>query len=379
MSTIYYYSFPASKNMIVKSQILKLSQPFITEKGDVIHDGVVAYEEYGHRDGPVVFITHGGLSSHHAAGRYMPEDPLPGFWDDIIGPGKAIDTDRYRVLSANSLGSMFGSASPITANPATGRPYGPDFPEITLIDMVRYHKAFLDQMGVSELTMMAGPSMGSLQALQMAALYPDYVGSVAAVATAGRMTPYGMCIHHFMINALQMDPEFNNGSYEAGTPKLALRLIQQVARIYFTHERFVKERCWDSVTEGNDSQEQRSLNVKEYLEAGIEEQIEGRDPNCYIRILKAINSYDLGRDVQDYEKGVQRIKCPALLINISTDSEFPPYWAEELAEILNRNNPDQALVRILDSPWGHMGCVQEGAAIGEYIRAFLGGYLDYRK
>jgi len=266
---------------------------------------------------------------------------------------------------------MYGSSSPLTLNPDSGKHYGPDFPEITLIDMVRFHKAFLDQMGVSRLFMMAGPSMGSLQALQMAALYPDYVDSVAAVATAGRMTPSGMCIHHFMINALQMDPEFNDGWYEIGTPKLALHLIQQVARIYYTHERFVKERCWDAVPEGKDAQEKRSLNARDYLQAGVEEQIVARDPNCYIRVLNAINSYDLGRDVQDYEKGVQRIKCPVLLINISTDSEFPPYWAEELAEILNRKKPDQALVKIIDSSWGHMGCVQDGKAIAKHIADFL--------
>ncbi|CAB1074298.1 Homoserine O-acetyltransferase (EC [Olavius algarvensis Delta 1 endosymbiont] len=357
--------------MIVKSQVLKLSEPFITEKGDALNEAVVAYEEYGNVDGPVVFITHGGLSSHHAAGRYSPQDPLPGFWDDIIGPGKAIDTDNFRVLSANSLGSMYGSSSPLSVNPHTGRHYGPEFPEITLIDMVRFYKAFLDQMGVSKLFLMAGPSMGSLQALQMAALYPDFVGTAVAVATAGRMTPYGMGIHHFMINALQMDPEFNEGMYETGTPKLALRLIQQVARLYYIHESFVKERCWDSVAEGRDAQEKRSLKVKEYLQTGIEEQIEGRDPNCYIRVLNAINSYDLGRDVGDYQKGVRRIRCPVLLINISTDSEFPPYWAEELADILNKRNPDQAQVKILESAWGHMGCVQEGRAIGRYISEFL--------
>ena len=357
--------------MIVKSQVLNLSEPFITEKGDVIKEAIVAYEEYGKRGGPTVFITHGGLSSHHAAGRYTAQDPSPGFWDELIGPGKAIDTDRFRVLSANSLGSMFGSSSPLTFNPDSGGNYGPDFPEITLIDMVRFHKAFLDQMEVSRLFMMAGPSMGSLQALQMAALYPDYIDSVVSVATAGRMTPSGMCIHHFMINALQMDPEFNNGKYEIGIPKLALRLIQQVARIYYTHERFVKERCWDSVPEGKDSQEKRNLKAGEYLQTGIEEQIEGRDPNCYIRILNAINSYDLGRDAQDYENGVQRIKCPVLLINITTDAEFPPYWAEELAEILNRKNPDQARVKIIDSATGHMGCVQEGKTIGKHLTDFL--------
>jgi homoserine O-acetyltransferase len=237
--------------------------------------------------------------------------------------------------------------------------------------MARFYKAFLDQIGVSKLFMIAGPSMGSLLALQMAALYPEYVNSVVAVATAGRMTPFGMCIHHFMINALRMDPEFKDGRYEIGVPQLALNLIQQVARIYYIHEQFVKERCWDPVAEGRNSQEQRSRNVANYIRAGIEEQIAGRDPNCYIRLLIAINSYDLGRDVGDYQKGARRIKCPVLLINISTDSEFPPYWAQELAQILNDSNPDQARVKILDSPWGHMGCVQEGKAIGEYISEFL--------
>ena len=357
--------------MIVESKLLNLPEPFITEKGGVIKNPVVAYEEYGKKEGPTVFITHGGLSSHHAAGKYSAQDHLPGFWDDVIGPGKAIDTDRFRVLSANSLGSMYGSASPLTSNPDTGKHYGPDFPEITMIDMVRYHKAFLDQMGVWRLYMIAGPSMGSLQALQMAALYPDFIDSVVAVATAGRMTPSGMCIHHFMINALQIDPEYKNGWYEIGTPRLALRLIQQVARIYYTHERFIKQKCWDSVPEGKDSQTKRSLNANDYLQTGIEEQIAGRDPNCYIRILNAINTYDLAAGLHDYERGAQRIKCPVLLINITTDAEFPPYWAEELAELLNRKNPNQALVRIIDSPWGHMGCVQEGNAIGKHIRDFL--------
>ena len=128
------------QEMIVKSQILKLPGSFSTEKGGVIKEAVVAYEEYGNKEGPTVFITHGGLSSHHAAGRYSASDPLPGFWDDLIGPGKVIDTDRFRVLSANSLGSMYGSSSPLTLNPDSGRHYGPEFPEITLLDWAVFKK-----------------------------------------------------------------------------------------------------------------------------------------------------------------------------------------------------------------------------------------------
>jgi homoserine O-acetyltransferase len=119
-------------------------------------------------------------------------------------------------------------------------------------------------------------------------------------------------------------------------------------------------------------QQKRSLKARDYLQSEIEGQIEGRDPNCYIRVLNAINSYDLGRDLHDYEKGVQRIACPVLLINISTDSEFSPYWAEEVAEILNRKKCGQAHVKIIDSPWGHMACVQEGKVIGKHIKDFFG-------
>jgi len=358
--------------MIVKTEYKTISQPFYTESRSVIQNPVVAYEEYGKREGPVIFITHGGISSHHAAGKYHRDDPVPGFWDAIIGPGKPIDTNRFRVLSANSLGSMFGSTSPLSINPDTEKHYGPDFPKITLIDMVRFHRAFLDEMGVQRLFMMAGPSMGALQTLQMAALFPDFVGSAVAVAVAGRMTPYGMCMHHFMCHALQMDPGFNGGWYEIGEPLLAMRYIHQMVRVYYVSEGIVKQLFWDTVPEGKDAQEQRSRNVKRYLLDGLEEQIEGRDPNCYITILNAINTYDLGRDLAgDYEKGVNRIQCPVLLMNISSDAEFPPYWGQEVADVLNRKLTGQAKMTVIDSPWGHLGCVQEGALLGHHITQFI--------
>ncbi len=357
--------------MIVETQYKKLSRSFQTEKGDLIKDPVVAYEEYGNGQGPAIFITHGGISSHHAAGKYSEDDPLPGFWDSVIGPGKPINTDRFRVISANSLGSMHGTSSPLTINPDTGRHYGPDFPDITLIDMVRFFKAFLDEMGVEKLFMIAGPSMGSLQSLQMAALYQDFVQSVVGAAVAGRMTPYGMCMHHFMKNALEMDPLFNNGWYDIGEPKLAMRLIHQMVPVFYTNERIVRQLCWDTVPQGKDAQDKRSRAVMNYITANLEDTIIGRDPNCYIKVLDAINTYDLGRDSESYEKGVQRIKCPVLLMNVSTDSEFPPYWAQEVADILNSRTPGQVRVKIIESPWGHLGCVQEGEALKKNIGEFM--------
>ena len=362
--------------MIVETEYKTLSKPFYTEDGSVIAKPVVAYEEYGRHDGPVIFIAHGGISSHHAAGKYHRDDTVPGFWDAIIGPGKPIDTNRFRVLSANSLGSMFGSTSPLSINPDTEKHYGPDFPEITLIDTVRFHRAFLDEMGVQHLFMMAGPSMGALQTLQMAALFPGFVGAAVAAAAAGRMTPYGMCMHHFMCHALQMDPGFKGGWYEIGKPLSAMRCIHQMVKVYYVGEGVVKRLFWDTVQEGKDVQEQRSRNVQRYLLDGLEEQIKGRDPNCYITILNAINTYDLGRDMGgDYEGGVNRIQCPVLLMNIASDMEFPPYWGQEVADILNTKRNGQARMRIIDSPWGHLGCVQEGALLGQQIAQFIANLL----
>lgn len=367
--------------MIVEKKFKKLSKPFITESGYVIKEPIISYEEYGREDGPVIFIAHGGLSDQHAAGKYSEHDLLPGWWNDIIGEGKAIDTNKYRVISASCLGctcyclgNKGGTTSPLTLNIDTGKYYGPDFPEITLIDIVKFNKAFLEEIDVDKLFMMAGPSMGSLQSLQMAALYPEFVGSVVAVATAGRMTPGGMAMHNFIIDIAKSDPEFNDGWYEIGKPKYSLKVINEIARIYYTSHKIIKEVCWDTVPEGKEAQKIRNNNCKNYVKEGVEAQIYGRDLNCYISVLDAINTYDLGRDAESYEDGVRRIKCPVLIMNIDTDSEFPPEHAYELADILNSKEPNQAKALTIKSSWGHLGCVKEGKVLNKEISEFINSF-----
>src|SRR5690625_4323380 len=154
--------------MLVQRKLLHLSDPFRTEDGVLLTRPQVAYEEYGREDGPVILIAHGGFADHHAAGRYCAEDPAPGWWDGLIGPGKALDTDRYRILCMNALGSMYGSTSPVTMNPDTGCRHGPLFPEITMIDMARFQMAFLQALGVEELCLATGPAMGGMLSLQLA-------------------------------------------------------------------------------------------------------------------------------------------------------------------------------------------------------------------
>lgn len=357
--------------MIVEKKKIHLSADFITENGFILKTPEVAYEEYGNPDGEVIVINHGGLSSMHSAGRYSGEPVNTGWWDGLIGPGKTFDTNRYRIISPNAMGSMYGTSSPLTINSGTGNPYGASFPDITMIDMAKFNKAFLDELKISRVFLFAGVSMGSLNNLQTAALYPELMRGVISVATAGRMPPSGIAMHYFMMNAIKNDPAFNNGDYIPGTRFFSLLMIHQMAKIYYTHEDGIKDLCWNTVKESPDSQTQRCKNILNYLVTGTDEVIQDKDPNCYIRILNAVNSFDLGRDAASYEEGAGRIKCPVLLINMTTDQEFPTHWIDELGGVLNSKQPGQAKIEKIYSPWGHVGCLRETEQFEKIFPEFI--------
>jgi homoserine O-acetyltransferase len=357
--------------MLVQKKLLHLPEPFRTESGVLLKRPQVVYDECGQPDGPVILIAHGGFADHHAAGRYCAEDPSPGWWDGLIGPGKVLDTNRYRILCMNALGSMFGTTSPTTMNPDTGCRYGPHFPEITLIDMARYQKAFLDAIGVEELCLVAGPAMGAMLGLQLAALYPESVGAVAAVAGCGRTPPAAVATHQFIINTLTMDPQFQAGWYDLGRPLAAMKIVHQFLRINSVHEDLLKAAVWDAVHEGPQAQADRSRAISCYLTATLDIDIRDRDANCYISLLNAMNSYDLGRDAGGYEEGVLRIQCPVLLVSIDTDTEYQIQWAEEVADILNTRTPGQARLALVDSPWGHLGSIKETEQLSDIFGSFV--------
>ncbi len=306
----------------------ELMKSFTLSSGVVLEDPVVAYAEYGLADGPVALVCHGGFSPYEAAGP-------SGYWKGLIGPGKAIDTDRFRVLCPNALGAMFGTTSPLSVNPSTGKPYGGDFPPFTFEDSTRFLKAWLDSMGVTRVELAAGMSMGSCHCLMLAALYPSLVGKVVAVATAGRAPVAALTIHNLLIELLRLHPG-----------ELGVKTIFLISRLYYNHERGIQKKC------GYDSSR-----VRDFLWEGLESRLETWDPSSIIAVLQALNTYDLGDRV---------VSCPTLLINFTTDQEFAPLWAEQLAARL-----PAARCEILDSDWGHLGCLAETAAMAPLIAEFV--------
>src|SRR3989454_2668504 len=188
---------------------------FKLESGRVLPELTLAYESYGRlaADGRnAILVTHGFTSNHHAAGKYAATDPTPGWWDGLIGAGKTIDTDRYFVVSSNMLGSSYGSTAPRSVDPATGKPYGPEFPVITLRDIVTAQKAMLDSLGVRHLVAVAGPSFGGYQAFQWAVTFPDHMSGIVPVVTAPKGSGGEQAVRN-LIDQLEKDPNWNGGWY----------------------------------------------------------------------------------------------------------------------------------------------------------------------
>ena len=339
---------------MTEKKFLTLSKSYFTVQGEEIKTPVVAYEEYGIPDGPVVLLCHGGLSNQHAAD-VTEVDPNPGWWGKLVGPGNVFDTDKFRILSLNALGSIAGTSSAITVNPDTGESYGKDFPYVSMEDMARFTKQALEELGVKKVFWAAGLSMGSLMLLNMAVLFPEFVGAITPVATAPYMTSGGIAIHNVFINSIRNTPGWKKGEMDSFDVRNAIMVMSQMSKVYYTHYAL-----YENMTEGNNDQLAKEQQLSEYLMAGMEVYADGHDANCVIACLRACNSYSIANGFGSFEEAYKRLSMPALVISINTDPEFPPHYGKELADGINAQHPGNAEYTVIESIYGHLGCVLEG-------------------
>jgi homoserine O-acetyltransferase len=300
-----------------------------------------------------------------------------GWWDGMIGPGKAFDTDRYFVVSTNLLGGCRGTTGPSSINPATSQPYGPDFPVITVADMVRTERAFLDRLGIERLAAVAGGSLGGMQAFEWAILYPDQVDAIVAIASTHALQPQGVAWNAIARNAIVADPDWQGGRYY-GTgrkPNAGMGVARMVGHVTYLSAQALGAKFGRRLQFADDIRytlTEPEFEVENYLRYQADSFVKRFDANTYLYTSRALTYFDLARQ---YGHGVltdevRNVSARTLLIAFSSDWLYPPAGSEELAAALRALGKDVEL-HIIDAPYGHDCFLLEEARQTPMIRNFL--------
>lgn len=354
------------------------------DSGRVLHQVQVGYETYGRmnagRDN-VVLICHYFSGTSHAAGRYHPDDAQAGWWDAVIGPGKAIDTDRWFVVAMDVLGCIRTDAphgittSPASINPATGRPYGPELPPLTIADSVRAQRMVLDQLGVGRLAAVAGPSLGGMQALEWAVNRPDEVDRAIVAVSLAEFQAREMGLYRVMQDALMLDPAFRGGHYDPEHPPVqGLAIAAKLMAVLGSGRdamRAAPGRAW--ADPGRDPRRYPGAQwaVETWLDAAADAKVATCDANAWLAMLRTNMSWDLAADHGSLEKAMARLKARVLLV---------PGAGDELVHGPSYHDPlERALVQVgadyevcaLPAENGHLAAIQDIAFAADAIRTCL--------
>ena len=331
--------------------------PFVMKRG-VITDPTFAYETWGElnaaRDNAVLIFT--GLSpSAHAAS--SPQDPSTGWWEDMIGPDKPIDTTRYFVICVNSLGSCFGSTGPASIDPATGCHYRLTFPVLHVEDIARGGAAVLDHLGIRQLHTVLGASMGGMTALAFAMLQPERTRGLVTISAAARSLPFAIAIRSLQREIIRRDPAWQNGDYPLDEgPVIGMRLARKLGMITYRSaeewaERFGRERAQSAAPV--DHPFGLDFEVESYLEAQAAKFAGRFDPNCYLYLSRAMDLFDVADHGGSLESGFGRVRLErAMVIGVETDFLFPVEQQEQIALELKKHVKDVRFHR-LASIQGH--------------------------
>jgi homoserine O-acetyltransferase len=355
--------------------------PFAVESGAVLTDVTVAYETWGRLNGDAsnaVLVCHAWTGDSHASGRAEPGHPTPGWWDDVIGPGRHIDTNRWFVVCPNVLGGCQGSTGPASPHPVDGRPYGSRFPMLTIRDMVRSQARLMDHLGVAAWASVIGGSMGGMQVLEWAITYPERVRSIVPIATCMQASAQQIAWGVIGRRAIRLDPRWAGGDYydaEPGEgPDEGLSVARQVAQVTFRSDNAFTERFGRALTGHGAVGEMFGLwqefEVEQYLQYHGDKLVRRFDANSYLVIGKAMDLHDVARGRGSLESAMARIRVPNLALGINSDFLYPPYQQRQMARMLSRTGLPSTYIEI-DSPHGHDAFLIHFDQVGEPIAKFL--------
>ena len=355
-------------------------RPFVLEGGGQLRNIAVAYETWGELSadaGNAVLICHALTGDSHAGGGIGPGHASPGWWDGLIGPGLALDTDRWFVVCANVLGGCQGTTGPASADPADpdGRPYGSDFPVVSIRDMVRTQAAVARDLGVARWLSVIGGSMGGMQVLEWGIMFPERVRSLVPIATAAAASAQQIAYGSAGRKAIRLDPRWRRGDYYDADPgqgpSEGLAIARSIAQITYRSDDVFTDRFGREVVEPLDgfSLWQR-FQVERYLEYQGTKLVRRFDANSYLHLTKAADLHDVARGRGGMEEAMARISVPTLVMGISSDALYPSYQQCQIHDLLQARGGESEYVEI-DSPHGHDGFLIDLDQVGSALSRFL--------
>ena len=344
----------------VEAKFEHFSQPLLLRSGATLPDYTLAYETYGQlnaRRSNAVLVCHALNASHHVAGSYTGVARSEGWWDNLVGPGKPLDTNRFFVIGVNNPGSCFGSTGPMQPNPATGRPWGADFPVVTVEDWVDAQARLMDRLGIDTLAAVLGGSLGGMQALSWALRFPERLRHCIAVATAPNLSAQNIAFNEVARRAIITDPDFHGGHYLAhGTlPGRGLRVARMIGHITYLSDDAMEAKFGREFKSGAPgySTQDIEFQIEGYLRHQGDKFSEYFDANTYLLITRALDYFDPAREFAgNLSAAFAAARCKFQLVSFTTDWRFSPARSREIVKALLDNRLDVSYAEIA-APHGH--------------------------
>jgi len=360
-------------------QSLLFEQPLQLKGGGELHPYQLTYETYGQLNAQrsnAVLVCHALNASHHVAGSYSGQDKSEGWWDNMIGLGKPVDTDRFFVIGVNNLGSCFGSTGPMHINPATGRIYGVDFPLVTVEDRVTSQARLLDQLGIDQLAAVMGGSLGGMQALSWSLQYPERVRHAVVIASAPNLNAENIAFNEVARRAITTDPDFHGGHFYAHgvVPKRGLRIARMLGHITYLSDDVMNTKFGRMLQAGESfkySTQEIEFQIESYLRYQGDKFSEYFDANTYLLITRALDYFDPASAFKDQlTQALAQASARFLLVSFTTDWRFAPARSREMVQALVANKRQVSYAEI-DAPHGHDAFLLDDPRYLSLVRAYF--------
>jgi homoserine O-acetyltransferase len=369
-------SAPGSVGLVVP-HTAQFDHPIRLRSGAVMERYALAYETYGRLSAEsdnAILVCHALNASHHVAGIYDNDSKDLGWWDNLVGPGKPVDTNRFFVVGVNNLGGCHGSTGPASINPDTGRPWGADFPVVTVEDWVEVQAQLADRLGIARFAVVMGGSLGAMQALQWALSYPDRIRHALVIAAAPKLSAQNIAFNEVARQAIMTDPDFHGGNFYAHgvVPRRGLRLARMIGHITYLSDDAMAEKFGRVLRNGalkfNFDVE---FEIESYLRYQGDKFSDYFDANTYLRITKALDYFDPALEYGgDLTKALARAKAAFLVVSFTSDWRFSPTRSREIVKALVDNRLDVSYAEI-DAPHGHDAFLMDDLRYHRLIRAYL--------